>query len=159
MLISSCGIQKNKKITDSKSNKNILIGKCNRKAFDNENFKSWFSEKYDNYDTNKEIIDKLKNSSEITDTKILIVFGTWCGDSRRELPRFYKIADEVGYSKFNIDLVGVDRNRSSGKKLLEDIEFTRIPTFIFYREGKEIGRIVESVEVSLESDIFEILNK
>ena len=155
----SCNIQKNKTIIDDRTNNEILIGQCNRKAFDKDAFKKWFTDEYENYNTDDVIINKLKKFTKLNDTEILIIFSTWCHDSRRELPRFYKIADEVGYSKFNLRLVAVDTKKSSRNKSLEGIEFTRIPTFIFYNNGIEIGRIVESVKVSLESDILEIISK
>ena len=61
--------------------------------------------------------------------------------------------------EFSNDIPSVDTKKSSRDKSLEGIEFTRIPTFIFFNNGKETGRIVESVKVSLESDISEILAK
>ena len=159
IFLFSCNIQKNKSIIDDRTNNEILIGKCNRNAFEKDMFKKWFTDEYENYNTDNIQIEKLKKSSKPDDTEILIIFGTWCHDSRRELPRFYKIADELDYSKFNIKLVAVDTKKSSRDKSLEGIEFTRIPTFIFFNNGKETGRIVESVKVSLESDISEILAK
>jgi hypothetical protein len=41
---------------------------------------------------------------------------------------------------------------------LEDgFDITNVPTFIFYRNGKEINRIVESPVISLEKDMLSIL--
>ena len=159
ILISSCNINKNKILFDSKANKEILIGQCNRKAFKNDNFKSWYNEAYNDYKPDETQIEKLKKSTKLNHADILVIFGTWCHDSRRELPHFYKIVDEVGSPKFNIKLIGVDTKKSSQEKSIDNIEFTRIPTFIFYENGKEIGRIVESVKLSLESDILEIISK
>ena len=159
IFLFSCNIQKNKSIIDNRTNNEILIGQCNRNAFEKGIFKKWFTDEYENYKTDEVQIEKLKKSTELKDTEILVIFGTWCHDSRRELPRFYKITDELGYSKFNIRLVAVDTNKSSRDKSIEGIEFTRIPTFIFYKNGKEIGRIVESVKVSLETDISVIISE
>ncbi len=33
--------------------------------------------------------------------------GTWCGDSKRETPRFYKILDETGFNQNNFELITV----------------------------------------------------
>jgi hypothetical protein len=34
----------------------------------------------------------------------------------------------------------------------------KVPTFIFYKDGKEIGRYVEYARVSLEKDILKIVS-
>lgn len=154
-ILFSCSI--NKTITDERTKKEVLTGKCNRKAFDNELFKNWFSDEYNSYTPKEETIQKLKNNLNIKKVNIIIIFGTWCGDSRRELPRFYKIVDKINYPESKIKLIAIDTKRKSHKNLLSKIEFTKIPTFIFYKNGIEIGRIIESTKISLEEDILEII--
>ena len=41
--------------------------------------------------------------------------GTWCGDSKREVPRFYKILDEMGVKEQDIQLYNLD-NRGDAYK-------------------------------------------
>ena len=38
------------------------------------------------------------------------------------------------------------------------LNITNVPTFIFYKNGKEVNRIVESPRVSLEQDMIDIIN-
>jgi len=159
MFFQSCSIIKNKTITDERTERKELVGTCTRAGFQKEEFKIWFDKGYNEYQPKEEIVNKLKAVTLYKGVTIKIIFGTWCGDSRRELPRFYKLIDEASIPEKNISLTAVDTKKSSYDKKLEGIKFTRIPTFIFYRYGKEIGRIVESTEKSLEEDMLKILTK
>jgi thiol-disulfide isomerase/thioredoxin len=88
-----------------------------------------------------------------------LVMGTWCGDTHREIPRFYRILDEMGVSDQSITLIAVDRTMQADGLDLEDLEIERIPTFIFYKKGKEVGRIVENARETLEDDMLLILSR
>jgi len=157
ILFSSCSLNKNKTIYNERTKKDILIGECNREALTGTPFNEWFNPKYEAYNPDKSVIQKLKASENLQNTDIFIIMGTWCGDSRRELPRFYKIIDELGFPDSKVKIVAVDTKKKSGNKILDGLEFTRIPTFIFYRNNKEIGRIVESTIKSLEEDMLDII--
>lgn len=159
IVFSSCSITKNKTITDKRTERKELIGTCTRAGFQKEEFKTWFQKGYNEYKPDAEIVNKLKEQALYKDVSIKIIFGTWCGDSRRELTRFYKIADEANIPDNIVSLTAIDTKRSSRDKKLDSVEFTRIPTFIFYKNGKEIGRIVESTKESLEKDMLSILGK
>ncbi len=158
IIFSSCSITKNKTITDERTERKELTGTCTRAGFQKDEFKTWFRQGYSEYQPDKAVIEKLKNADLYKGVKIRIIFGTWCGDSRRELPRFYKIADEANIPKRTVRLTAVDTKKSSRDKSIDGITFTRIPTFIFYRNGKEIGRIVEHTKDSLEKDMLNILD-
>ena len=84
--------------------------------------------------------------------------GTWCGDSKRETPTFYKILDETNYNYNNLELVTVDRSKTTPDGLEKGYDVVRVPTFIFYKDGKEIGRYVEYARESLEEDMLAILS-
>ncbi len=159
IIFSSCLMTKNKTITDERTQRKELIGTVTREGFQKKGFKTWFEKGYSEYQPKTEIVNKLKNISLYNNVTIHIIFGTWCGDSRRELPRFYKLVDEASIPENIIRLTAVDTKKSSQDKSIEGIKFTRIPTFIFYRNGKEIGRIVESTENSLEEDMLNILKQ
>ena len=84
--------------------------------------------------------------------------ATWCGDSKREVPRFYKILDALNFSEKKMQVISVDRNKKAEGFDLTSMNITRVPTFIFYKENKEIGRITERPTKSLEEDMFAILS-
>ena len=89
--------------------------------------------------------------------EVTIFFGGWCTDSKREVPRFLRLADESGFPKSSIRLYALDRTKKSGDGLTEKFGIERIPTFIFLKDGKEIGRITESPATTLEGDVLTIL--
>ena len=114
---------------------------------------------FDSYQINHSILDSLYNlSTNLLEVDVFL--GTWCGDSKREVPRFLKIISETNLiPRDKIRLFAVDRNKKlkNGLALKNDIQ--RVSTIIFKRDSKEIGRIIEYPEISLESDIVKILNE
>jgi thiol-disulfide isomerase/thioredoxin len=88
---------------------------------------------------------------------IIVFLGTWCSDSRREVPRFLKIADLVGMDAARIKLYGLDRTKRSSDGLTDRYGIERVPTFIFLRGDEEVGRIVEVPRTTLEGDVLSIL--
>ena len=92
------------------------------------------------------------------DIKVLIFFRTWCHDSKRELPKALKIFNEIGINDENIELVavGIDKKEPEGRATKLNLVYT--PTIIFFRESKEIGRIIEKPVRSLEKDIESIIS-
>ena len=83
--------------------------------------------------------------------------GTWCSDSRREVPRFYKIMDSTGYDSNKINLIMVGRQLKDITGAVAKYNVELVPTIIFYENGAEKGRIVEAPKETLEKDIVSIL--
>jgi hypothetical protein len=101
-------------------------------------------------------------------TDILCVLGTWCGDSQREVPRFWRLLEITANPNLRFTMVAVGRSTDAaaeqalaglglGASYRADHRTEKIPTFIFSSEGREIGRIVETPQVSLEADALTIL--
>jgi len=149
--------EKNRMVTDKKTGKPMLLGLCDRNAFADTNFSWWFNSGYKFYHPRKDIMDSLK--SEGNNFSVKIIMGTWCSDSRREVPRFYKILDSIGYKDSSLTLINVNREKNSGTNALDKLNITLIPTFIIYKNGAEIGRIVETPSTNLENDLLNILNE
>ncbi|MEL6941389.1 MAG: hypothetical protein AAFO82_01870, partial [Bacteroidota bacterium] len=88
--------------------------------------------------------------------------GTWCGDSKRGIPQFYKVMDALGMEEADITLVNLDSSSGDYKQSPtgeeKGLNVHRVPTYIFYKKGEEIGRIVETPVTSYETDISQILN-
>lgn len=149
----------NKKVTDH-NGREKLLGKVTKDAFTNNSFANWFIPNHKNYKVNNEILEPIKK--ELATYKILAFMGTWCGDSKREVPRFYKVLETVDYPIKNLTMVTVDNTKPNYKKSPtgEEVGYhiIKVPTFIFLKNGKEINRIVESPIKSLEQDIAAIVN-
>ena len=133
-----------------------LIGIKTRSNFNQEPFKSWFDTNYQEYSLDKKVLKKLKKHLKKVEIKVFM--GTWCGDSKRETPHLYKLLDSINYNKKNLTLITVDRSKKTPNNLQEGFDITRVPTFIFYKKGKEIGRYVEYPRETLEKDILKIVS-
>jgi thiol-disulfide isomerase/thioredoxin len=59
--------------------------------------------------------------------------GTWCGDSKRETPAFYKILDNTVFDYNNLELITVSRAKETPEGFEKDLNIIRVPTFIFYK--------------------------
>lgn len=148
---------KNTEILNSKSNKNILVGYCDEKGLEKGEFGVYFKSQYETYTPKEKSIEKLKNKINKYDIKI--VFGSWCSDSKIQVARFYKILDLADFNKSQLETLGVDQNKNALIVNIANLNIELVPTFIVYKHGDEIGRIVESPVKSLEEDLLKIIGK
>jgi len=132
-----------------------LSGIQTKEAFMQAPFNLWFKPKYEAYTLDDETKTTLKKSMK--DVTIRAYMGTWCGDSKRETPMFYKLLDEINFKEKNLTLITVDRTKSKPEELVSGYDIKRVPTFIFYRDGEEIGRYVERPRESIEQDFLKIV--
>jgi len=148
----------NQLVVDDKG-KEKLLGKINREGLTSNSFKSWFERNYDSYIPNEKKISALKESLKNYNIKLFL--GTWCGDSKREVPRFYKVLDAANFPEEQLEVIAVDRTPEAYKKSPtgeeKGLNIHKVPTFIFYKDGKEVNRIVESPQTTLEQDLKDIL--
>jgi len=119
---------------------------------------AWYPVEFANYIPDQAIMDELKKT-DISDYSITIVLGTWCPDSRREVPRFMKIANLWGFPEDKIRFIGVDINKIAPLADYPALGIERVPTFIFYKKNSEAGRIIEVPVTSLEQDTRDILRR
>lgn len=156
LIFSNCATTK--KALATKNSDGDLVGFVTRKNFQEEPFASeWFNDFYEYYETDKEVIQDIKPL--LNGITIKGFMGTWCGDSQREIPNFYKLLDETEFDYKNLELVAVNRSKKANG-LEKDFNILRVPTFIFIKNGKEIGRFVEHPldESSIEADILKIIS-
>jgi len=140
-------------VYDENAAQDILIGECTRMGLtSNATFKEWFNTEYNNYIP--EFNDEEALIENLSDVKITVVMATWCSDSRREVPRFYKILDNLNYDvNKNLRLINVNRQKTTDKLDITNLKIELVPTIIFYRNGVELGRITETPVQSLEKDM------
>lgn len=112
---------------------------------------------YTGYQVDESFIDTLK--AKIGGSlKIDVYLGTWCGDSKRNVPAFIKIIEAINNPGVEVNYYTVERKPNKETKyFVKDLKVERVPTFIFYREDKEIGRIIENPKNSLVEDFLEIV--
>jgi thiol-disulfide isomerase/thioredoxin len=156
-IVSCNGQQLNKTEFDEAAGDNILIGQINLDGLKSAPYSGWFNLEYNDYQVDDASLATVDKDVFIDEIKIVLVFGTWCSDSRREVPRFYKILNNLAYDLNNMKVICVNTNKTAEGEGVESIDIQRVPTFIFYRQGVEIGRIIETPNVSLEKDLVKII--
>src|SRR5882757_8831776 len=137
-----------------------LLGKATRKRLEQPPYDDWFNKTYGSYVVDSVTAGKLR--SRLAGKHLLVFMGTWCGDSRREVPRFEKLMDYCGIDSSSVDIVTVSNADSLYKQSPGHEEqgrnIFRVPSFIVLDKGREIGRIVESPVASLEKDLLSIVS-
>jgi len=156
MLITQFVLSQSEVVLEEKSTiPDYLFGKYQRTDLQQGEFSRFFFNEYTSYYPKKEITDLLRN--KIYSYSITIILGTWCGDSKEQVPKFFKILDELDYNTNYIEIICVDRKKTAGIDISK-LNVERVPTFIFFIEGIEKGRITETPSLTLEEDIYNILN-
>jgi hypothetical protein len=132
------------------------------------NIPGW-DEEYYSYAVDEGLIGEI--AGLVSDVDIVVVIGTWCSDSHREVPRFWKVLETAGFPAERMKTYGVLSGRAQidtwtsgdlvdySKRLKGFYNVTAVESIILYRGGKELGRIIEAPAKSLEADLLEILKK
>jgi len=88
---------------------------------------------------------------------VTIVFGTWCSDCFREIPRLWDALDQVEKKPpFEIKYIAVNEYLRADRDLTA-MNIHNIPTIIVERDGKEVGRIIEQPTTVVEEDLLALL--
>ena len=115
----------------------------------------WLTKGIAEYEPDAAAVDYLKRN--LQSVSMLVFLGTWCDDSRFLIPRFAKTLIKSEYQMQNAQLFGVDRNKQTRGDESKTYKVTKAPTIIVMSGNKEIGRIVETVPVSIEKSLMDIL--
>ena len=148
----------NTKVKDERVNE-MLLGHCSRSCLLESPYKEWYLKNYNEYIVDSATAQQLH---PLLINKTIVVFmGTWCGDSRREVPRLIKLLDHCAFPKSALKLVMVDYRDGAYKQSPQHEEkgknIFRVPTILVYAGNKELGRIIEFPKESLEKDVLAIL--
>lgn len=130
-------------------------GTLNESLIKNHSGYPWFNKQYEKYIPKVQKIDK----NLLNQITIKIFMGTWCHDSKREVPRFYKILNTLNYDQTNLQIVGLNKDKKGYFNDYSYLNIKNTPTFIFFKNDEEIGRIIERPKGSLELQIQNILEK
>ena len=138
-------------VRDTATHENILIGPVNRATIDST---TWYQSNSQLYTPTQEVIRSI--DSLASGDSVLIVFGSWCPDSHIWVPIFINIADSTRLGT-RIGFLAVPRSPGGQRRLTPGLNIDKVPTFIFYHNGKELGRIVETPHGDFGEDIINIL--
>jgi len=119
----------------------------------------WKSE-HDAYAPYDAALEKIRAASSpaSTDLGIEVVFGSWCSDSREQIPRLIRVLELLGKDGIHATYVGVQKAKQERGEIVTNLKLTAVPTIIVTRKGTEIGRIVETPQASIEEDLAAILS-
>ena len=161
IIFTSCKNSSTKNKDHLESNKDIeyvdLIGNFKLKDLKKSPYDSWYFENYDNYELDVETAKKI-NKLLSRKISIKVIMGTWCSDSRDNVPGFFKLMDYLKFNERRIELIGLDTDKKNPNEDELKYDIINVPTFIFYKNGEEINRIVELTIESIEKDILKILD-
>lgn len=94
-------------------------------------------------------------------TEIEVYFGSWCSDSHDHVPPFLALLDEVKtlteVEPASVKLIALDRKKSH-PEYRNERKIEKLPTFVFLRNGAEIGRIIETPKKSIVEDTLQIIS-
>lgn len=154
-----CAQETNKEVSLSNGRK-ILVGPITVEGLHQEPYASWYQKSYSQYTVDTDLVRMF--SKKLQKHTIKLFLGTWCGDSKREVPRILKILEHANLPKENLEIVALDSRKPNYKKSPggeeQGWDIRKVPTMILLKNGKETNRIVESPIASLEEDILSILN-
>lgn len=110
-----------------------------------------------NYEPNAQAVNGIESNDK--DTTVTLAFGTWCPDSKNYIPRLIKALRAASNDKIHLKLVGIDNQFREPVATVQPRRITNVPTVIVERDGREIGRIVETPAAStMEEDLAAILD-
>ena len=133
----------------------IFLGHTTSKLLDNAKIFPWYYYGKRAYHPNDSLVQYLK---PLTDSLgVMIVAGTWCGDTQIELPKMMRLLQKLEINDSLVAIQLVDRKKQNRFFITKPMHVKAIPCFIFYKQGKEIGRIIEHPSVSIEADLLLIL--
>lgn len=145
-------------ITDD--GRKFLVGQLNLDGFKTTPYNAWYNQGHKNYQVDQTLVNLLKK--DLSEYSIKLFLGTWCGDSKRQVPRIIKILEAAEFPMQQLEIVALDRRKELYKKSPtgeeKGMNIVKVPTLIFLKNGKEVNRIIERPIESLEEDIAHIVN-
>lgn len=134
----------------------MIVGEFTIEDLQKEPYATWFNSGFESFNPADEAMQTIKDN--ISEYEVVVFMGTWCPDSRREVPKLLKILDQADFDLSNLSMVGVDRSKTTPEKLEAEYDIKRVPTIIFLKDGKEVNRFVEYAKESIEADIAKIVS-
>lgn len=134
----------------------MLLGKINREGLQSKPYSEWFEENYKTQVIDTLSIKKIENL--LKDVSIKVFMGTWCEDSQREVPHLYKILDSIDFDTSRLEVIAMTDIKETPQNYEKDLNIEYVPTLLFYKDDKELGRYVELAQETLEKDMIAILS-
>lgn len=118
---------------------------------------SWFDSTYKAYIPEQSVIDSITPFAK--DLRLMVVLGTWCGDSKEHVPVLCKIAIQSGMDIKQLEFIGVDRKKHCPLPDITSLNIEYVPTIFVFVKGVLKGKIVEAPEKRLEEDLLKLITQ
>ena len=96
-------------------------------------------------------------ANQLHNKKMVVVFGTWCHDSQREIPRLLNLLERVNAQHSEIDydiqFIASAPTETRDPELVEKYKIRAVPTIMLFDKEQELGRVVEVTKINLAADI------
>lgn len=102
---------------------------------------------------------ELSAARSLRGKSLIVLFGTWCHDSEREVPRLLKLLDLSGVKLLSLSLYGVNYNKQEPNDLHKVYNLKYSPTIVLLQGKSELGRVVEKPKVSWGEDLANFIAK
>ena len=143
--------------TDQETGAQVFKGPITLNDLNGEASFKWMKKGVDSYAPDQNAIVYL--TKVLPKYSLVVLMGTWCDDSQNLIPKLAKVLQATKFPMNHLLMWGVDRNKETGGIEKKLYEVKKVPTIIVYKDTKEVGRIVESVNRSVEVDLSQIVQK
>ncbi len=141
LLLSICAWTQPVETFSERPGEKTLKGHLTRAMLENDTSFKWYATNYKNYKARPDALASLRNQAD--SVEIVAFMGTWCEDSHLIIPQLIALLDSAQFPKEKFSLIGVDRNKKTIGRLSQALNVTLVPTIIAFKNGKELGRVVE----------------
>ncbi|MBM3431491.1 MAG: thioredoxin family protein [Bacteroidetes bacterium] len=133
-----------------------IKGHFSRMLLETDTSFHWYAPTYKNYKARPDALENIRKQKD--SVEIVAFMGTWCEDSHFIIPQLIALLDSAQFPREKFSLIGVDRNKKTVGRLSEALNITLVPTILVFRNGKEVGRIVEYGKYGMfDKELAEIL--
>jgi len=98
-------------------------------------------------------------SSRRDSVRLVAFFGSWCPVCNEELPKLVKTLESAKNGRIAVSYVAVSEDLKEPREELKKHSVSATPSLLVYVCGKELGRIVEHPQKTIEADIAAILKR
>jgi len=117
----------------------------------------WYDKQYQSYHPKDSIVQLLKIFAP--QLRLKVVLGTWCSDSKEHVPALFKIAQTTNIAIEAIELIAVDKKKKCPTPDISQLHIEYVPTIFVYKNGIQMGSIIEAPTLTLEEDLLTIITK
>jgi thioredoxin 1 len=97
--------------------------------------------------------DTAKQTIASSEFVVIDFFATWCGPCKMVGPKFEEFSNEAKYGKIKFLKIDVDEDED----YTQEVNVEQMPTFIFFKGGKEADRLLSSNPAPLQEALDKLI--